>query len=325
MTLPSQMNINQNVVAFSDTGLTNNPTMRLFDWGRNINGLTVYQPKAEQHLVPARGSLTLLNGLRTMTFDGTTRITVSNLVDDTYRFAFTAGTDPTFATNIPLSFVGQTLTVTVGTNQTVTLTAGSASFAGVTEGSYVYIYSPTDNPSAAFSVLNSGVWVVMANGSDTTLTLARPTGTSFSATPESITASATGNMIAYTLGNVQVGDKMRIITPFALASRATYTVESVTSKWVDVVSTVALVGEVVAPSTTGMVFYVGGKRYIRVEANQRSQIFFNGDTNNNQELEPWQAGDLKFMAWQERVGPVWAASITNLATVPMVVNVFSAE
>jgi hypothetical protein len=325
MAQPSQLNINSNTVAYSDSGLTNNPQFKHFDWTRNLNGLVVYSPKAEQHLVPARSMLSLFNGLRATTFDGTTSIVVSNLIDTTYRFKFSAGTDPSFAVNVPVTFTGAILTLTVLPNQTVTLGANSAVFTGIAGGTTLYIYSPTDNPSAAFSVLNAGAWVVMSNVANTTLTLARPSGTAFQALTQSVTCDSANNVMAYNLSAVQVGDKVRIEAPFATASQATYVVSAVTSKWIDVVSTVPLVSETVTPSTTGMLFYASGKRYLRIETDQRAKVYFNGSTSESQEIEPWQAGDRKLMGWQERIGPVWSLDVFNLASVPMTCNVFSAE
>jgi hypothetical protein len=325
MAQPSQLNINSNVVAFSDVGLTNNPLFKHFDWTRNLNGLMVYSPKAEQNLVPPRTMLNIFNGLRATTFDGTTSINVSNLVDTTYRLKLTAGTDPHFALDSPLNFTGASLTVAIYPNQTITLTANSAVFTGVASGSYLYIYSPTDNPSAAFSVLNSGVWTVLSNSANTILTLARPSGTPFQALAQTVTCNSALNVLSYVLSAVQVGDKVRIDAPFSMGSQATYAVANVTSKWVDVVSTTPLVPETVLASTTGLTFYYGGKQYLRVEVDQRAKVYFNGSTSQNEELAPWQAGDRKFMAWQERVGPVWSLDVYNLSTVPMVVNVFSCE
>lgn len=325
MSQPSQLNINESIVAFSDVGLTNNPAMKHFDWARNLNGLTVYSPKAEQHLVPPRTMLTVFDGLRATTFDNTTQITVSSLVDTTYRFKFTGGTDPGFAINNPLAFVATQFDIAIYPNQTVKLTAGAAVFAGVTGGSYLYIYSPTDNPSAAFNTLNSGVWVVLSNSANTELTLSRPAGAPFSAFAQTVTCDATDNVINYNLSTVQVGDKVRIEAPFSVSSQATYVVLGVTSKWVDLVSTTPIVSEVVLPGTTGLTFYYGGKRFTRVETDQRAKVYFNGSTSESQELDPWTPGDRKYMAWQERIGPVWSLDVYNLASVPMVVNVFSAE
>jgi hypothetical protein len=325
MAQESQLNINQSVVAFSDVGMTNNPLFKHYDWTRNLNNLTVYSPKAEQHLIPARSMLSIFDGLRATTFDGTTSIVVSNVADTTYRFKFASGTDPSFAINNPLTFTGAVLTVAIFANQTITLGANSAVFTGVAGGSIIYIYSPTDNPSAALSVLNSGAWVVMSNSANTTLTLARPAGTPFQALGQTVTCDAADNVINYTLSAVQIGDKLRIEAPFAMASQATYVVSSVTSKWVDIVSTTPIVSETVTATTLGMTFYYGGKRYLRVETDQRAKMYLNGSTSESQELDPWVAGDRKYMAWQERVGPVWSLDIFNLASVPMVCNIFSAE
>lgn len=321
----SYLNINESLTAFSDVGLTNNPLMRHFDWSRNMNGLVVFNPKAEQHLVPPRSRLAIFDTLRSLSFNGTTAIDVSYLVDNTYRFKFAGGTDPVFAINVPLVFVGTQFTVAVNSNQTVTMAANAAVFGAVAGGSYIYIYSPTDNPAASFSVLNSGVWVVLSANANT-LVLARPTNTAFQGTGQIVTCDAASNMLNYTLASVQIGDKVRIDTPFASGSRGTYVVSGLTSKWVDVTSTTPIVSETgILPNTTGMIFFGASKRFTRVETDQRAKVYFNGSISEADEIEPWAPGDRKLMGWQEKVGPVWALAVYNTSTVPMVVNVFTCE
>lgn len=325
MSQPSQLNINTSIVAFSDVGVTNNPTMRNFDWGKNLNGLTVYNPKAEQLMLAARATKVLFSDLRSTSFGANTSIRVDYLTDNTYRLWFNSGTDPVFATDIPLSFGSTQMTVSSNANQTVTLTAVSAIFTGITANSYLYIYSPTDHAAAAFSPLNSGAWVVLQNVTNTILTLARPTGTDFSSADETVTCAAANNMICYTPTDIQANDKVRLLSPFNVNSRSTFVITSVTSKWLDILSTAPLAEETVTAGTTGMAIYGSSKRFTRIEADQRVSVQFNGASDSSQEIEPWTPGDRKLMGWQERIGPVWSISVTNLTNVPVLINLFTAE
>lgn len=321
----SQLNINTSIVAFSDVGQTNNPTMKNFDWGRNLNGLIVSNPKAEQMVLAPGATKVLFNDLRATTFGANTSIAVAFLTENTYRLRFAGGTDPTFATDIPLTFPSTQMAVATQGNQTVVITAVAGIFTGIVPGSYIYIYSPVDNPTAAFSPLNAGAWVVIANPDNLNLTLARPAGTDFSSTDETVTCAAAGNMICFTPGAVVAGDKVRLAAPFAVGSRRTYRIQAVTSKWIDIFSSVPLAIETVTAGTTGMFIYGSSKRYTRLEADQRVIVQFNGAADTVQELEPWVAGDPRQMGWQERIGPVWSISVTNLAAVPVTVNLFTAE
>jgi hypothetical protein len=323
---PAFLNINSSAVAFQDTVLTSNPLLKNFDWQRRLNGIQIYSPEARTFTCPPRQMVTLFDTSRATTMDNTTAFDVTYLNDGRYRFAWTAGSNPTLATEQPLTFGATTLAVAVANNRVVTITASTGTpFALLTAGGTLYINGSTDVTSPKFSPLNAGYWTIVAV-TDTALTLVRPSGTEFQGIAETVVgATAANDMLAFVPSMVQVGDKMRISSRFSIDARQTYTVEEVTSKWVKVSSTLPIPNESgILPGTTAMVFYMA-KRFTRVEVNQRANVYYNGANDNAQELEPWVAGDASQMGWQERVGPVWKLSVFNLSQVPMNVNVFAAE
>ena len=323
---PAFLNINSSAVAFQDQVLTNNPLLRNFDWNRRLNNIQIASPEARTFTVPARQMITLFNSARATTIDGTTAFSVTYLADSTYRFNWTGGTNPTLATDQAMTFGATQMTVAVAANQIVTITAATGTpFVNITAGATLYINGAQDVAVPNFSILNSGYWNV-STATSTVLTLVRPPGTSFSGVGEVVAAATAANdMIAFVLSTVQIGDKVRINSGFSVDTRQTYEVTDVTSKWFKVVSTLPIPNETgILPTASGMVFYLA-KRFTRIEVNQRANVYFNGATDQTQELEPWVAGDSSQMAWQERVGPVWSVLVYNLSQVPMTVNVFSAE
>lgn len=328
MTSPSMLNINSSLVAFSDTVASNNPRLKVFDWTRWLNGIQVNNPRSEQFVVPARSTVQVFNGTRATTIAANSAFTLTYLEGSTYRFSYTGGTDPTFAVNVPLTFTARNLTVVTNANQTITITdtTSSNAFTGLAADQTVYIYDTVDTATPAFNGLNSGFWIVLS-ATAAAVILARPEGTPFSSFDETLTAvNAANNMIAFTPSMVQVGDTLRVTGGFVTSTQNTYTVLEVTSKWVDVVSTYPLATEVgVIPGTANMVFYSAGKRFVRVECDQRARLYFNGAVDNSQEIEPWEAGNPQQVGWNERTGPVWSLSVYNAATVPAVFNVLSCE
>jgi hypothetical protein len=323
---PAFLNINSSAVAFQDQVLTNNPLMRSFDWTRRMNGIQVASPEARTFTVPGRQMLTLFNSARATTIDGTTLFSIKYLADNTYRFAWAGGTNPSLATDQGLTFGATNMTVAIAANQVVTITALSGTpFTNVTAGATLYINGPYDVTTPKFSIANSGYWNV-STATSTVLTLVRPRGTTFQALAETVTgATGANDMIAFVPTTIQVGDKVRISAGFAVDTRQTFEITDVTSDWFKVVSTLPLADEsLISPTASGMVFYLA-KRFTRIEVDQRANVYYNGAGDQAQELEPWVSGDSAQMAWQERVGPVWSIIIYNLSQVPMTVNSFSCE
>ena len=320
------LNINSNACAYGDATVNANPKRRYFDWQRNNNGISVTNPKVEQYVVPARQMLSLFSGVRATTVASNTAFSLTFMADSRYRFAYTGGTDPGLATNVALSFVGITFNVIVNANSSMSITATTSTpFTGVSAGQTLYIYGTDDGVTGAFNPQNAGIWKILS-ASTTSLVVTRYPGTTFDGVSETVTCSATNNMLVYVMGTVQIGDNVSIASGFQTEARNTYTVTGLTSKWFEIVSAQPLANETgILPTATGIAFYSQSKRFIRLEVDQESKVYFNGSIDENQIISPWVAGDEEQVGWVERCGPTWSANVYNRSISPMTVTLFSVE
>jgi hypothetical protein len=320
------LNINSNACAYGDSTVNSNPKRRYFDWQRNYNGLSVSNPKSEQYSVPARTMLNLFNGTRPTTVGSNTAFNLTFLADSRYRFAYVSGTDPSLATDIPLTFGSTSFVVTANANSTLTIAAQAATpFTGVAAGHTIYIYGPNDGVVGAFNPSNAGAWKVLG-ATTATLTLARFSGTSFEGISENVTCSAANNMICYLLSTVQVGDKVSIDGGFQIDAQKTFTISDITSKWFEVVSAEPMVNETnVTPGASNIAFYSQMKRFVRVEVDQDTKVYFNNSTDEHQTIQPWVAADPEQTGWLERTGSIWNTTVYNRSLSPMTVTLFSVE
>jgi len=322
------LNVNSNACAYGDTTVNSNPKRRFFDWQRNYNGIMVQNPKSEQYTVPARQMINLFNGTRATTVGANTAFDLDFLSDSRYRFTYVSGQNPGLATDVGLSFTSVTFIVTVNANSTLTIVAqgGATPFTGVASGHTLYIYGVNDGVVGAFNGQNAGEWKVLSSATGNTLVLSRFSGTTFDGVSETVTCSATNNMMAYLLSVVQVGDKVSIDAGFQIDAQRSYSVAAVTPKWFEVVSTEPLVDETaVVPGTSGLSFYSQMKRFVRLETDQEAKVYFNGSVDEHQIVSPWVAADPEQTGWLERCGPVWNATVYNRSLTPMTVTLFSVE
>lgn len=325
----STLSILSKAVAFSDTNTTtSNPLRRNFDWTRSLS-LSVASPKGDQQDIPAGGSWTFFNNVRSTTVDGTTAFTVTTNPNDSarYRFSFVSGTNPTLRTDRSLTLSGAAVTVAIAANATATLTTGSGTFGSTAAGDTIFIPGVSTGDSAGpFNVLNEGYWVVLAVLSSTAIQVARPTGTAFQGTAEVQTLTQNAQLQAFSAAGVQIGDQVAISAGFSPSTQKTFTVEAVTSKFFEVESSTAIPLETaIEPGAAGIQFYNGAKRFLRVEADQLCSIRLNGATNDLLQIQPSQAGDPDQMGWQELMGPVWSLVVVNKSSQTTTVNALSAE
>jgi hypothetical protein len=321
------LNVNSNACSYGDTTINSNPKRKFFDWQRNYNGIVVQNPKSEQYTVPSRQMMNLFNGTRPTTVGASTAFDLVFLADSRYRFKYVSGTNPGLATDIGLAFTSVTFIVTVNANSTLTIVAqaGATPFTAVASGHTIYIYGPADGVVGAFNAQNAGEWKVLSSTSNT-IVLSRFSGTTFDGVSETVTCSATDNMMAYLLSVVQVNDKVSIDAGFQIDAQRTYTIASVTPKWFEVVSTEPLVNETaIQPGASGIAFYSQMKRFVRLETDQDAKVYFNGSTDEHQIIQPWAAADPEQTGWLERCGPIWNATVYNRSLTPMTVTLFSVE
>lgn len=316
-------------LAFGDANsASNNPLRRHFDWTRTVS-MSVRNPKAVQEIIEAGQSYTFFSGVRSTSVAADTAfsVTPSALVPGRYRFTHAGGTSPALRANRALTLAGADVTVGVDANGTATWTlTNGGSWAGLTAGDTVYVPGPAHGDGATpFNPLNTGFWVVLAVASSTVAQLVRPSGTLFEAAAETVSVTVNAQVQAFGAIGVQVGDKVDISAAFAPGTQGTYTVETVTAEFFEVVSGRPLATETRAPGTAGLVFYSNAKRFLRIESDQEVAVRLNGDGSDSVRVSPLQAGDSEQVGWFEKVGPVWALTVVNKGPQAATIDVFSAE
>lgn len=325
------LNLSSADLAYGDVPPNSNPAKRYVDWKSNISGLIVSNPKTQPFDLAPGELLTVFDGTRSTSIDGTTTfsITLSPIDSIRYRFTATAGTAPAFRTDRALTLSGNTLSVTVNVNNSVTLaiTAGGGNFSAVLVGDVVFIPDTTTGDSASpFNVSNVGYWKVIGAVSSN-IQLVRPDGESFSALTEvGVVLTSNSQLQAFSPGGVQVGDKVEVSAGFAAPALKNYEVVAVNPSWVEVISTVALANQTgIMPGAAGMVFYSVAKRFVKIFADQECVVRANGATDDTQRMTPWQAGDDSFFAEYSKTGVMWSLKILNRSSTTLNINVISVE
>lgn len=324
----STLNLYSLTLAYDDAAQSNNPQQRNADWKRNQQGIAVQNPKTDPVKVPASQTGLIFDGARATSIDNTTAfsLALSTLAPDLYRITWTAGTDPVFRTARALSLNGIALTIATIANGSMTIAAAGTPFSAVQAGDELMIAGNlTGDASSPFGTLNQGRWTVLAvGGSGANVTVARPAGQDFQGQSETVTPTDDSQVTAYSQAGVQPGDKVKISAGFAATSRKTYAVESVTSKYIEVRSSLPLPAEAgITPAAAGMQFFSSGKRFVRVEVDQEATLLINGVAGP--ELSPWVAGDPAMVAEYVQVGPVYSLSIQNRSSRLLQANIITAE
>jgi hypothetical protein len=213
-------------------------------------------------------------------------------------------------TNRGLTLSGSSVTFVVNSNSTVNVST-TGSFAGVIVGDTV------------LSIANAGYWTVIGLVSGTEMQMARADGESFSATPEVATLTANSQFVAYaSSGGVQVGDRVSINSPFT--TPGVLTVDKITPSWFEVLSSSAIATEAtVTPTASGLVFYRSSAVFVRLEADQRCVVRFNGDTGNYVKIEPPNSGSAP--GWVEKFGPTYKVVLVNDSSAPTNYVLLTAE
>ncbi len=323
-------NVTMKLLAFGDKTLNSNPRLRYVDWNRDASGIQVRDPKSESHSIDPGATKIIFDGTRATSISGTTAfdVSLSPLDPSRYRFTWTGGTNPVFRTDRSLALNGVLVTITALANSTINMSVPvGPDFTGVVAGDTIFIPDASTGDSAGpFSPLNGGYWQVLAVIDSQNLSLARFAGTDFSATSEAVTLTANSQLQAFSTAGVQVGDNVDISAGFSAATRKTYEVIAVTSKFIEVLSTTALPPETgITPGVSGMIFYTDAKSILYIEADQEACVRLNGSTDNSQRLSPIEPGNADRPAPYFKRGPAWSLSIVNRAPVTLNVVVIHAE
>lgn len=327
------------IVIYNDATATNNPQQRYVDWRRNLSNVVVKNPLDTQYIIPPNTSQVLFNGSRTTTIDNTTvfSIALNPINSNVYRFTWTGGTAPGFRTDRGLTLSGDTATIAVNNNATVTLTIVTNNFNAVQIGDTVWIPTAATGDasvSSPFNVQNGGAWQVIgkaSGGTPKTITMVRPAGTFFSAVAETQTITSNNQLLAFSSSGVQLGDSLEISSGFSPVTQTNFTVSNVTSQWVEVTTSLNYPLETgIQPTNSGMTFYLGNKKFKRVEVDQPAIVRLNGDVGNSTikglRLDPLIVADQNNIGYFEALGTCWALEVVNRSQTSVLhVTVLSAE
>jgi hypothetical protein len=325
----SALTLIYSALAFDDDESNSNPTQSPINWAKTLKNLDFDNPSTQSQPIDPMGTVTLFNGVRSTSIDGTTQfsIALSALDSSRYRITSTSGTAPAFRTDRALVISAIALALVVNANQSVTVTAGSGTpFGAVQVGDTVFIPGVSTGDSASpFNALNEGYWTVLS-ASTTILVLSRAAGTVFAGFTQTITTGANVYFQAFSTAGVQVGDTVQISAGFSAPAQHSYEVVAVNPIWFEFESTAPLGAQTgVIPTATGLSFYTLAKNFLAVESDQEVVLRFNGDTSDFNRLEPIVPGDRNFPGMLMKLGPVWRLDIVNKSSAVANTVVLSAE
>ena len=326
------LNVTSQIQAYGDRSISSNPRLKFGDWKRDLSGFPVANPQSEGHSIDPGATKIIFDGTRTTTIGvGTTfAVSLSALDPSRYRITWTGGTNPTFRTDRALTLTGIAVTFAVLANNTVNLSVPSLAafdFTGVVAGDTVFVPNVTTGDSSnVVSVLNSGFWLVLAVIDSKNLSLARFPGQDFEAVGETQTLLSNTQLQAYSTSGVQSGDHVDISAGFATVIQKTFEVATVTSKFVEIISTSPLPTQTgITPGAAGMIFYTDAKSFLYLEVDQEAALRLNGSSDNSQRLSPIEAGNGDRPGVYMKRGPAWSLSIVNRSTVTLNALVMHAE
>lgn len=299
----AKLNLFVSLNSYADITPSNNPSLNLFKWARDIQALEVDKPQSTQFSLAPGETRTIFDGTRSLLQDGTTQyqLTLKSGTQNTYVLKHVGGTAPQFR-------VSRTTGADATTQVTVTKNGGVLTFAstagtpfslvlgGVQIGDDVKLGQP-------FSAANQGTFKVLS-----------VTATSFSV--ENISGTVEGPI---TLGagfadavrifgasGVQASDKLRISSGFSPASRSTYEITSVQDNAIEFYSTSSLPQETV---TTTVTVYSQAKRLVYAESDKKIAATINGSSQGH--IEPMVSGTETKNGMMLKSEAMWSMSLTN--------------
>ena len=303
--------------SYSDHHSSNDPDLNNFKWNREIDGLCVTNPLSQAFSLAPGETKTLFNGSRTLTQDGTTQYSTTQVLGstNTYQLNWVGGTAPTF----------RAARVT-GADTTTQVT--------VTQNGPVLTFASTGGTS--FSLLSGGVvvgdQVLIGNNFNTlnqgTFTLIAVTATSFSIVNETgvpegpITLSAVSQVDIFSAAGVQVGDTLLISGGFSPVTQGSYRVTAVTDSYLQFYSTAILPLE--GPITTqAIAVYSAAKSLVYLEADQNCSVTLNG--SNVAQVSPFIINNYTKPGMFMNSSTIYSMSVTNNSVNPATLYLASAE
>lgn len=179
----SRLNFSFNRIAYADGGcITNNPTLRSYDWITQENGLLVRDTYSFDAVVLPNQSITLKSTERTILADSTTSMSVSLALSgsDYARYRWNGvGTAPAFRTLRNISVDATTnlkITLTGSSAATISTASGTAAnFSTCQIGDNVYLQPNDDTFTSPFNIVNTstypGILYTVIDKTSSTLTV----------------------------------------------------------------------------------------------------------------------------------------------------------
>lgn len=313
----STLKLTAQVLAFVDEGTgVSNPQQTHVNWAHRPGNIDVSNAAQVPVTIPAGQSVTVFDGTRTLTVDGTTEFDIA-LVDgewDLYRLSHVAGTSPGFRTDRGLDLTGDQVSVVVNANGTATFVSAANPWGAVQVGDTVWIPGTDELPAQPFHIGNQGFWVVIAAAAGQ-LVMTRGDENFMAANESNITVVSADDFQAFTSSGVQIGDKLELLAGFVPSSRRTFVVTAVTPDFIEFASTLAIPPEEgIIPTAAGISVYTAAKRFLWLELDQEATVRVNGDAGSTQRVTPWVAADQRAMGVYARTGPTWKLIVVNLST-----------
>lgn len=321
----SILNIINQVLAYSDSFVTDNPHQRAFDHIRRIHSIPVSNPKSDSRQIAPGASYTLFNGT-VPTSLGASTISLSLIVpaSSIYRLAVTAGPSG-FRTARATSGIAA-CQVTVNNSVIAVFDYSGATLAAVQAGDMMRINgaSQYDSGPYAFNDLNSGLWVVLAVAG-TQVSCVRESGQPFSGATESV-AVATADVQFYSASGIQKGNKFSVTGTLSPVSQKTFEVLAVTANTVDFVSASPLPVESGLAYVPGSItFYSESKKLVYIEVDQDSVVRFDADASNNNRVSPIQPGTPDLVGFVNKWGDSYQCTVVNRSVNPLNIKYFTCE
>lgn len=265
-----KLNLLVHLNAYSDAASSNNPNLNNLKWSREINGLSVNEPRSDSIRLGSGDSVVLFNGARPLQHDGTTEYSLSKKAgtSNTYVLEYTGtGTEPRFRRKRELGTGNDTeISLTKNANlMTLQFTGGA--FDDLTTitmniGDKILV-------GAGFAAANQGTFTVLGYTADS-ISYENASGV-----PETVnlTAEFDKQLRVFAPVTVQKGDTLAIKEDFSILTQNSYEITNVTDYYVEFYSTASLPEETVV--TNGISIYSNSKTLVYIETTKKIDITYN--------------------------------------------------
>lgn len=319
------INVLVNILTYSDTQQSNNPKLRDMDYARKLIGISTENSFDRRLIVPPSSSIVVATTARALSQDATTQYQVVLYSGNTFRWTYTAGTNPVLKTQ-------RTLTYDATTEFNVTRNGDVVKYQwngvgadpdfianGVISGDTLHVEA-----SGNFNALNEITLPIVGVGANYIEVL------NDSGVAE--TGIAAGGLVGgiyipidiFASSGVQIGDEVKISSSaFNIENQGIFTITAVTSQYFELDNGNPGVPE--GPFAIGdadsVVFYPSIFKWCYVESDQKVSVRINADVSNNVEIEPISAGDPDQIGVYLQRGGVWKIVIANNGTTPANIKV----